>query len=67
MPWLPATPGYWLVQAADAKAFAEEMTDARSKRTMMLIAKGYERLAEHAANVHRLNLPTERADVEDTD
>ena len=40
------------------------MIDARSKRAMMLIARGYERLAEHAARVERMNLPTERSQIE---
>jgi len=61
MPGLPATPGHWLVLAADARALAEQMTDARSKRQMLLIARGYEKLAEHAARFERMHLPVDQA------
>ena len=61
MPGLPATPGHWLVLAADARALAEQMTDARSKRQMLLIARGYEKLAEHAARFERMLLPVDQA------
>lgn len=46
---LPATSGYWLLHAADARAAAERMSDAQSKLTMLFIARGYEKMAEHAA------------------
>ena len=61
MPGLPATPGHWLILAADARALAEQMTDARSQRQMLLVARGYEKLAEHAARFERMNLPIDRA------
>jgi hypothetical protein len=62
MPWSPATPGHWLILAADARALAEQMAHSRARRQMLLIARGYEKLAEHAARVERMNLPVERAD-----
>ena len=54
---VPTTPRYWLLQAADTKALSDTMTDAGSKRTMLLIStRGYEKkLAEHAARVERLS------------
>ena len=67
MALLPMTPGYWLVQAADAKALADEMHDSKAKQTMMLIARGYEKLAEHAARIARLNLPIEQPKVDQSD
>jgi hypothetical protein len=63
----PMTPGYWLTQAADAVALAEDMHDPRAKHSMMLIARGYEKLAEHAARLARLNLPNEQAEVDQSD
>jgi hypothetical protein len=63
MPPLPATPAHWLALAAEAQALAEELTDERARRTMMLIARGYEVLAEHAARVRLLNLPVDMGDV----
>ena len=33
----------------------------------MLIARGYEKPAEHAARLGRLNLPTEQAEVDQSD
>ena len=50
------TPEHWLLLAADAKRIAEDMTDASSKRAMLLIAAGYEIMAKHAA--WRARLPT---------
>ena len=60
MALLPMMPGYWLVQAADAKALAEELHDPKAKQTMMLIARGYEKLADYAARLARLDLPSEK-------
>ena len=67
MPPLPATPGHWLVLAADARALADELHDERTKRTMLLIARGYETLARHAARVEALNLPLDRTEVDPSD
>ena len=67
MPPLPATPGYWLLHAAEAKLLADKLSDSKSKWTMLLIAKGYEKLAEHAAQLERMNLPMERAEIERSD
>ena len=39
---------YWLAQAADAQALADEMEDADAKRIMLIIVAGYEQLAAHA-------------------
>jgi len=45
------TPEHWLLLAADAKRIAEDMTDASSKRAMLLIAAGYEIMAKHAVSL----------------
>ena len=67
MPPLPATPGYWLLRAADAQALADELLDERAKRTMLLIARGYARLAKHAESIKALNLPIDRLEVDQSD
>ena len=64
MSQLPTTAGYWLLQAAAAKEAAEGMSDPSCRRTMLLIARGYERMAEHAARLERTDLPMERAKVD---
>jgi len=61
MAHVPTRVEQWLAQAADAKAVAEKLTDPRSRRTMMVIARGYEKLAEHAARTEREALQTVRA------
>jgi len=40
--------GYWLERAFEARRQAEEMTHPPAKREMLLIAAGYELLAQHA-------------------
>ena len=37
------------LRAAEARAIADQMRDARAKRTMVNLALSYERLAKHAA------------------
>ena len=39
---------YWLDRAEEARRQAEEMTHPPAKREMLVIAAGYERLAQHA-------------------
>jgi hypothetical protein len=65
MPTLPATPGDWLLLAADARTLADAMTDIRARQTMLFVAIGYEKMANHAARLERLNLPMERFEVPD--
>ena len=60
---LPLTPAYWLIRAEDVRSQAEEMSDG-ARETMLLIAAGYERMARYAAELERLKLPIERADVD---
>ena len=38
----------WRTLAAEARAAADEMTDPESKRALLRIAEGYERLARRA-------------------
>jgi len=40
VPSFPATPGYWLLHAAEAKFRADELSDSELKWTMLLIARG---------------------------
>ena len=52
---LPAE--YWLAQAADARALADEMEGADAKRLMLMIVAGYEQLAAHAVAMANLSPP----------
>ena len=63
MPPLPATPAHWLLLAAEARTLADELTDEQARRTMPLVARGYDVLAEHAARVRPLNLPGDAGNV----
>ena len=38
----------WRALEAEALAFAEHIADPEARRTMLFIAEGYRRLAEHA-------------------
>jgi L-alanine-DL-glutamate epimerase-like enolase superfamily enzyme len=38
----------WRALEAEALAFAEQITDPEAKLSMLMIAQGYRRLAEHA-------------------
>ena len=44
---------YWLDRAEEARLQAEEMTNAATKREMLIIAAAYRRLAEHAERTAR--------------
>ena len=54
----------WLVRAEEARIDAAARHDPQARRMMLLMAVGYERLAEYAASLERLDLPHEvpRAD-----
>ena len=39
---------YWLGRAEEVRRHAAIMTDPVARRTMLLVAAGYERLAQHA-------------------
>jgi hypothetical protein len=41
-------PQHWLGRAEEARAIADSMLDACTRSTMLDIAEGYERMAEHA-------------------
>jgi hypothetical protein len=53
------TAAQWLIRAEDTRLDAEAITNPAAKRTMLLIAAGYERLAAHAAALARSDLPHE--------
>ena len=39
---------YWMGRAEEVRRHAAIMTDPAARRTMLLVAAGYERLAQHA-------------------
>jgi len=41
------TAQYWHERAEEVRVIAETMVETETKRTMIAIAKGYDRLAEH--------------------
>jgi hypothetical protein len=41
-------PSHWRARAEEARTLADEMHDEASRRMMLEIAEGYERLAKHA-------------------
>jgi hypothetical protein len=47
----------WLVRADEARIDAAAIPDPQARRMMLLMAVGYERMAEHAASLERLGLP----------
>ena len=46
----------WRALASEARAQAEQMTDAEAKRIMLNIAEGYDLLARHAESRKRRDL-----------
>ncbi len=50
---------HWLLRAAEAKQIADQLHDADAKRTMMLVASGYERFAAYYDALHSLKVPME--------
>ena len=48
MPSATHEPEYWLNRAEEARAQAKDMITPEARREMLLIAAGYQRLAEHA-------------------
>ena len=43
----------WIYRAAEAEGLADVMSDPTAKRTMLMVAARYRRLAEHAAAQRR--------------
>jgi hypothetical protein len=41
-------PAHWIERAEEARTIADEIRDPESKKIMLEIAEGYERLAVHA-------------------
>jgi hypothetical protein len=41
-------PQHWRERAEEARTLADQLSDPESKRTILRIANGYERMAEHA-------------------
>jgi hypothetical protein len=40
---------HWLNLAEDARKLADRMRDPEAKQTMLAVARGYQKLAQHAA------------------
>jgi hypothetical protein len=57
MPSAILDPKHWRERAQEARVQAEHMTDAASKRTMLAVAEGYERLAKRVEE-RMANRPT---------
>jgi hypothetical protein len=51
------TTAYWLMKAADAWSQVETTQDQEAKRIKLTIARGYERLAKHAASLAAADQP----------
>jgi hypothetical protein len=57
------TSAHWLTKAADARTLAEEVTAPEAKQSMLAIAVGYEKLAQHAASIAEISLPLDGSDL----
>jgi hypothetical protein len=51
------------MRAADVRILAEEETDSEAKQSVLAIAAGYEKLAEHAASIAEIGLPLDGPDL----
>ena len=54
---------HWLMRAADARTLAEEEADSEAKKSVLAIAVGYEKLAQHAASIAEIGLPLDGPDL----
>ena len=52
----------WRFRAEEARNLAEVILDEKAKRTMLRIAAGYDRLAEHTASLAATGLPTDEGE-----
>jgi hypothetical protein len=57
----------WSLRAVEAREEAARLNDPKAKRTLLLLAAGYDRLAEYAASIERSGLPHEAKEVDFTD
>lgn len=57
----------WSIRAAEAREEAARLNDPKAKRTLLLVAAGYDKLAEHAASIERSGLPHEVKGTDSTD
>jgi hypothetical protein len=48
VPTLMDNPAHWRARAEESRVLADQMNDPESKRTMLGIADGYDRMAERA-------------------
>lgn len=54
---------HWLVRAADVRMLAEEETDPQARQSVLAIAIGYEKLAQHAASLADIGLRGDGPDL----
>jgi hypothetical protein len=55
------TTAHWLMRAAEAQQLADEQESPQAKRTMALVATGYERLAAFHKFLHQIDVPMENS------
>jgi hypothetical protein len=53
----------WHKLANEARAVAAGMTDRASQQTLLDIAEGYERLAQHVAVMFGTEIPTDKGET----
>jgi hypothetical protein len=56
-----------LFRAEEARSLADEIHDELAKRTMLSIATGYDRLAEHASSLADSGLPIDEGKTDALD
>ncbi len=56
------TPSDWLTKAANTRQAAGTLNSAGARHTMLMIAAGYEKMAQHAALLSDMNLPIDSGD-----
>jgi hypothetical protein len=57
----------WRFRAEEARNLAEVILDEKAKRTMLRIAVGYDRLAEHTASLAASGLPIDEGETDPLD
>ena len=48
MPSLYGTPEHWAIRAKEAREMAENISDAKARKAMLVIAENYEKIAKRA-------------------
>ena len=56
------SPAEWLMKAEEARQVAATMRDAGARRTLLLIAAGYEKIARHTALMQKVDVAIDEGD-----